>query len=230
MSTWSRDTATGDTYGILKNRIVHLQYRPGEVLMVQRLASELAVSRTPVREALVRLAEEDLVQPTEGRKFQVAPLSLESVDELFEVREALEPLAAMGAAARRSDEDLTNLAAIIDEMDQNLEANNIDAFMENDWRFHDAIGEIHGNRTLIALLYRLRGRVQRIRHLTQHLNHRMDDTIGEHLAILEAVRSGSAGMSRKAILSHLEKTHGQLRTYLTSAVGFGLPLRSESPR
>jgi DNA-binding GntR family transcriptional regulator len=218
--------ATVDTYATLKERIVHLQYRPGEVLMVQRLATEIGVSRTPVREALVRLTEEDLVQPTDGRKFQVAPLTLKNVDELFEVREALEPLVAMGAARSHTEDDLARLQSIIDEMDKALHASDIDVFMENDWKFHDEIAEIHGNRTLETLLARLRGRIQRIRHLTQHLYHRMDDTIGEHRAIIDAIRTGKAASARKALLSHLEKTHGQLRDYLANSTGLGLPLVS----
>lgn len=227
MTHWNTDSAAGDTYATLKTRIVHLQYRPGEVLMVQRLAAELGVSRTPVREALVRLTEEDLVQPTDGRKFQVAPLSLQSVDELFEVREALEPIAAMGSAAKRSEEDAARLRGIVNAMRQNLADDDNDAFFDNDWLFHDALAEIHGNKTLMVLLYRLRGRIQRIRYLTQKMARRMDDTVGEHEAILEAVASGNGRAARKALLTHLEKTHGEVRAYLASATGFALPLTND---
>ena len=225
--SWNDESATGDTYSTLKSRIVHLQFRPGEVLMVQRLASELGVSRTPVREALVRLTEEDLVQPTDGRKFQVAPLSMQSVDELFEVREALEPLSAMGAAEHRKADGIERLKEIIRAMEDDLKEGRLDSFFENDWSFHDTIGEIHGNRTLIALLYRRRGRIQRIRQLTQNLNHRMDDTIGEHEAILKAVEAGRPDQAGKALLDHLEKTHAQLRSYLESGVVIGFPMATD---
>ena len=134
----------------------------------ERLAAQRGVSRTPVREALVRLAELDLVQPTDGRKFQVAPLSLQDVDELFEFREALEPLAATAS----SDADLETLQAIVDQMRANLAAGDVDAF--------------YGERP--------------VSKTTQDLDQ----------------RSGRWQASRWAILDHLQKTHGQLKTYLTN--------------
>ena len=161
-------TATGDTFVLLRDRITRLQYRPGELPMVEHLAAQRGVSRTPVREALVRLAELDLVQPTDGRKFQVAPLSLQDVDELFEFREALEPLAATAS----SDADLETLQAIVDQMRANLAAGDVDAF--------------YGERP--------------VSKTTQDLDQ----------------RSGRWQASRWAILDHLQKTHGQLKTYLTN--------------
>lgn len=196
---------TTQAYHTLKDRIMRWQLRPGELLLVQPLAKELGISRTPVREAMVRLEQEGFVEEAEGKKFRVAEINLKSILEIHEIRELIELHTAAKAAASRDDRHLAELKRLIAEMEGAMQAMDHAAFFEADMAFHARIIHLGDNETLEALMFQLNEKIQRIRHMTTYVSRRVEDTIGEHNAILEAIRDGDSGAARRAMKRHLDE-------------------------
>lgn len=195
--------ATAQAYTRLKRMVIDLHLRPGEVLMVQSLAAELELSRTPVREALVRLMHDGLVEEAPGRRFRVTDITMNGVVNIYEVRERLEGLAVERFAGNCNDSNLKELEEIIASMRKSLELGNYDDFMASDLRFHEVVIEHSGNDVLIGLLRQLVDRVQRIRYMTIGISHRMEDSLTEHSEVLNRIRAGDADGARTALLAHL---------------------------
>jgi DNA-binding GntR family transcriptional regulator len=116
MAGTSKDDRTGP-YEQIYRRIIEGVYRPGERLIEQRIAAELAVSRTPVREALVRLEGAGLVVNARHKGAMVRALTREDIVDLYELRATLESLAAKRAATRADEAEITRMDEAIDAFD-----------------------------------------------------------------------------------------------------------------
>jgi DNA-binding GntR family transcriptional regulator len=138
---------------------------PGEQLDEQSLSARLGVSRTPLRAAIARLAQEGLVVNLPYRGAFVRQFTVEEIDGLYEVRAVLEALAARKAAQRLPAEELETIGAILDECRAALEAGDAEAYGRADARFHRALAEASGNPTLVETLDGLRLRIQLFRDL-----------------------------------------------------------------
>ena len=152
---------------------------PGVRLVVERVAQELGVSPTPVREALGRLINEGLVMETGTGRFMVMPLTPAYVSDTFLVRGALEGLAAELAAARVSDARISELAVDLDEADAALRLGVTDPYSRFDDSLHRSIFEAGGNAVLLRELGPLQIHVDFIRHYSRHV-------AGEHITLSQA--------------------------------------------
>lgn len=195
---------TMQAYLTLKQRIIDLQLRPGEILLVQPLAKELGISRTPVREAMVRLEQEGFVEEAEGKKFRVSEITLKSVLEIHEIRELLELHAAKKAALNRTVAQLEPILQLAERMKQALKDGNQASFFEADMEFHARILHICDNQTLENLMFQLNEKIQRIRYLTTYVPLRLEETIGEHDAILDAILNRDGEAAQRAMKAHLD--------------------------
>jgi DNA-binding GntR family transcriptional regulator len=196
---------TEKTYKALKKQIVDLRLRPGEVLLVQALAKEFGISRTPVREALVRLEREGFVEEGEGKKFRVSELTLSNVMEIMEIRELLEGHAVRKTAVDHTDAEITALRRCNRNMENALEAADADAFFENDLGFHAVIIRSCDNRTLNELMVRFNERIQRIRYLVLFSRNRLVETIDEHARILAGIEAKDPDAASAAMTAHIRK-------------------------
>ena len=203
MASQNEVPLTLKTYQRLKQRIMTLQFRPGEILMVQSLSKELGISRTPVREALVRLRQEGFVEEAEGKKFRVLELSIKSVLELHELRELIEGHAVKQVALSRTEGQIAELRDLTRRMEQALESGEPDKFFEADLGFHSTIIRFCGNRALEELAMQLNEKIQRIRFLTLYVHRRLEVTIDEHGKILENIMKKDASGAKKALDTHL---------------------------
>lgn len=196
---------TLQAYTILKKKIMDLHLRPGELLLVQTLAKELGISRTPVREAVVRLEREGFVEAAEGKKFRVSLLTLKGVLEIHELRKLLEIHAARNVALASTEEQVCQLKETVDSMRQALSRNDHDDFFEADLKFHEQIILFNGNETLHQLMNQLNDKIQRIRYLTTYIDNRLEETVGEHQDIIAAIEGHDPDQTEKKINHHLEK-------------------------
>lgn len=193
---------TVNAYNTIKQQIIDLHLKPGEIILAQNLAKSLGISRTPVREALVRLAQEGLVEPADGRKFKITEITLESVMELYEIREALEVTAIWGVTKRATKEIRSTLKKLLDDMKAALEGRDYDTFFNLDLEFHSYIVEQHGNKTMMKMLDLIHDRVQRVRYLTINIEGRVSHTVDEHTLIYNAVVKGDSSAAVDAIRNH----------------------------
>lgn len=196
---------TVDAYNTIKQKVIDFHLRPGEIILAQSLANDLGISRTPVREALVRLTQEGLVEHAEGRKFRITEITLESIKEIYEVREALEVVAVYNLAQKIDEAGITRISESLDEMRGALANHNLDNFFNRDLHFHSTIVDLHGNKTMAKVLDQLHDKIQRIRYLTVNIEGRVQNTIDEHEIIYTALKDHDAKGAVESIRSHFGK-------------------------
>jgi DNA-binding GntR family transcriptional regulator len=188
-----------------------MQLRPGEVIMVQPLAQELGLSRTPVREALVRLHEDGLLENANGNKFKVSEIDLSKIIEIYDMREVLEGYAVRQLASNHLEEQIQDLASICNAMDKAYQESNIKAFFELDSDFHAKIIDFTKNTTLQELTSLIVDRTQRIRFLSWYVPKTLEETIDEHQKIVAQIQEKNPDGAAMALSYHLGKVKSGIR-------------------
>ena len=190
-------------FNTLREAILKGELQPGERLMELQLASKLGVSRTPIREAIRRLEQEGLAVTMPRKGAEVARMTLKDMEDVLEVREALDELAARIACAKINDEQLENLKSIRDEFKKSLDSGDVKKIAEEDVRFHDAIYEATDNAKLIALTNNIREQMYRYRveYLKDQNNYPI--LIAEHDAIVNALEQRDKEMVTAEMHTHV---------------------------
>lgn len=190
-------------FNTLREAILKGELQPGERLMELQLASKLGVSRTPIREAIRMLEQEGLAVTMPRKGAEVARMTLKDMEDVLEVREALDELAARIACAKINDEQLENLKSIRDEFKKSLDSGDVKKIAEEDVRFHDAIYEATDNAKLIALTNNIREQMYRYRveYLKDPKNYPV--LIAEHDAIVRALESRDKEMVTAEMHTHV---------------------------
>ncbi len=197
--------ASDRAYSVLRAEILDGDLPAGAVLAEVEQSTRLGVSRTPLREALSRLAADGLTSTHSGRGVVVTEVSIERVTELFEVREALEEQAARLAARRRDIAVFETLQSDFRRAHELLE--NGEAGLREYYalvaRLDDAIDDAVGNAFLVSTLAGVRTHIARIRRLSHDNPERLRDAAKEHLAIVDAIVDGSESLAAHATQLHL---------------------------
>ena len=190
-------------FNTLREAILKGELQPGERLMELQLASKLGVSRTPIREAIRMLEQEGLAVTMPRKGAEVARMTLKDMEDVLEVREALDELAARIACAKINDEQLENLKSIRDEFKKSLDSGDVKKIAEEDVRFHDAIYEATDNAKLIALTNNIRE--QMYRHRVEYLKDQNNYPIliAEHDAIVNALEQRDKEMVTAEMHTHV---------------------------
>jgi DNA-binding GntR family transcriptional regulator len=189
---------------ILRTSIVQGHLEPGSMHSVAALADELGVSRTPVREALIRLASRGMVRFERNRGVRILEASTDDLDEIFELRRLLEVPAARAAASRVTPEKIQELREIIDAQERAAAVGDQHRLWELDRAFHHGIAELGGNRRLAAYVDRLRD-VVAVRSLSSPRSaRRAAGGAIDHREILARLERGDADALAEAVLSHLD--------------------------
>ena len=185
-------------------RIVNGALKPGAPLSEPALARELRLSRTPVREALSRLYEEGYVERVPGRGFRVALVTVQLIQNVFEVRQLLEGEAAARAAKRATVEDIARLRAlagahpVVDSPETNRKA------FEANSRFHELLAASSRNALLVDLVRHCLDQVTRFMALGVSLETFQRAAHAEHNAIVDAIESRDPEKARRAAEQHLD--------------------------
>jgi len=200
-----------DAYQAIRRRILDNVYPPGHQALESALAEDLGISRTPVREALIRLSNEGLVEVIPRHGMRVLPVSPLDMREIYEVLTALESAAAEMLARRKpTDAELRPLVDATRDMGRALKANDLDAWAAADERFHQGLVELAGNRTLIDAVARLADRVHRARMFTLRLRPKPTTSTEEHTAMLDRIRAGDARGVVEVNRAHRERAGREL--------------------
>lgn len=194
----------------LREAIINGQLKPGERLMEIQLAEELGVSRTPVREAIRKLELEGLVVMVPRKGAYVADISSRDIVEVFEVRGALESLAAGLAAERITPEELENLERILLRISECVERKDLEALVEADSEFHDALYRASRNRKLSQIIWASREQIQRFRANSLGQPGRMRDALEEHKKIVEAISQRDVALAQRLAVEHIENAEERL--------------------
>lgn len=188
---------------LLRDRIVRGDFVPGDRLVERVLAEEMGVSRVPVREALTLLKGEGFVQEVPRRGVIVTVLAKEDVDDLFDVRDALDVQCARLASARATDAEIEALAAIADDADAALARGDLEAVAEHNQAFHDALPRMAHNPILASTLEPLEGRL----HWVLRQNRSPEILLTEHRELVEALAQRDADAAAEVARRHVDTSH-----------------------
>ena len=193
-------------YNDLKSDLLSGRFSPGERLTEEHLAKSLGVSRTPVREALHKLESEGLVKPLESRGFYVARDSREELEDLFDIRAALEGYAIRLICARISAETIKQLNEFIKKAEDALARKQLDEIFEYNTQFHDALhGAIAHKSRFHNLIADTRKYVLRYRKDSLHYLAGAKRTIAGHKKILLAISLKDPDLCERVMREHIQE-------------------------
>jgi DNA-binding GntR family transcriptional regulator len=199
----SGGTARARVYASLRDAIIRAELAPGRQLSENELAASLGVSRTPVREALVRLRDERLVDIVPQLGTFVSPISTRALGDAQFIREALECAAVRVAAQRVIDEDVEGLEHNLAAQERARDTGDLDAFYVLDEQLHQALCDLSGHGVW-AITQRAKGHLNRIRRLSLPMPSYMAEMIVEHREIVGRLADRDPDGAEKALRHHLQ--------------------------
>jgi DNA-binding GntR family transcriptional regulator len=212
-----RVSISDHAYDILREAIVRGQLGPGQPVSEEMLAQRLHVSRTPLRQALLRLEAQSLIGRAPNGRLFVTELSPDQADNLFSVRAALEDLAIVESFARMDETLVTALADRLRGMEASLEAPGGDV-AEAGGRFHDAIYEAAGNPINQTMLAQLKVLMDRYRFLSTATGaRRQRSAVEEHRELLDAFQRRDLEAARASMREHLARARNSVLEALAAA-------------
>jgi len=197
-------------FQILKKRIIEMEYEPGMAISEKVLIEEFEVSRTPVREALLKLSQIGLIEMAPRVGTFVTQIDIMKVKYAYEVKKNLEGLAAELACERASQDEINELFEIIERFSNYDIVNDYKVCIQNDQRFHEIVRQAAGNPILSETLDGLNTKTARF---LQHIHYRIDDYEWFNTSLKEmadAIKSRDKELARKSTERHTLKFLEQL--------------------
>jgi DNA-binding GntR family transcriptional regulator len=195
----------------LRERIFSGEIAPGGFLDEVQIATDMKISRTPLREALKVLTAEGLVRHEPRRGCFVAEVTEQDLDEIFPVIALLEGRCAYEAAGHATDVDLRALEALHERLARHAKARRITDYYEANFAIHEAIITLAGNRWLAQVITDLRKIVKLARLQQLHAPGRLDQSLSEHLAVFAALKARDPEGAEAAMRTHLTRQRVALR-------------------
>ncbi len=194
----------------IRQAIISGQFPPGMRLMELQLAEEMGVSRTPVREAIRKMELEGLVVMIPRRGAYVADISIKDINEVYEVRTALDVLSAGLAAERIDKSEIQEMRELLAEEAALVEARDYPKIIDNDTAFHDVIYRASGNTRCMNIISNLREQITAIRGRSMPYPGRVEIMLKEHRAIFDAIAAGKVEKAQEAVRTHMENAEQTL--------------------
>ncbi len=186
-------------YDYIRNAIYKSDLKPGSPVTEKWLVDNLDMSRTPVREALIRLESEGLITVINNRAI-VTTVSPVDIHEIFQLRLLLEPYAAAVCVNRIKKEDLLEIKKITKKLLEQKKQ----PYTENIHDLHHLIIEATGNRRLITIMNNLNNQIVRLLNPSEYIPGRVNRSLEEHLQIIDAILSGDPVMASNKMRYHIE--------------------------
>lgn len=195
----------------LRGRIFAGELMPGTFLDEARLAEQMEISRTPLREALKVLTAEGLVRHEPRRGCFVNEVTEQDLDQIFPVIALLEGECAREAATNASDADIEALQSLHDKLQKHARAKRINDYYAANFAIHEAIITLADNRWLAQVIGDLRKMVKLARLQQLHAPGRLDQSLAEHLAVFAALKARDPEGAEAAMRTHLTRQREALR-------------------
>lgn len=206
-----RTSLKAQVYEYLKQSIINGELKVGEIYSEQYFADKLSISRTPVREAILQLKHENLVEIKANRGIVIKPLYLDEITKIIETRLAIEgyssTILAKNSTDKRAIELITSLIENLQRQQSILQKDNAYYdFMKLDLEFHQKIIDFTENNYFTEIIKMLRTRLEIATLTSLHTEHRLIDAYLEHVALINAIKTGDASKAFKAFDFHMQKT------------------------
>lgn len=197
-------------YHSLRQRLLQGEFAPGTRLGEERLAAEIGVSRTPIREALSRLHSEGLVERLSDGGFGPTLINLHLILELYEIRFALERFAlrrSEGATPSHDEALVRELRSDWADMEAPAGDDQVDGdFVLVDEDFHERLAAAAGNHSLVDQLHKVNERIRIVRMQDFLTAERVELTIGQHLAVLDALLDEDVALAEQRLIGHFAES------------------------
>ena len=232
-----KGTGSQRAYETLRRRILRLELPPGADIDEKALVQELRISRTPVREALIRLSTDGLVHVQPNRGARVSPLDIHEIPELLEALELCMRLTTRWAALRRHESDLAAMRTHCQAWAKAAKALDFHGMSEANNRFHMAIAQASGNRHLASMYRGLLPGFLRLTHTLlsaapmQSRAYRayFDRVDAEHRSIIEVIASGDAEAADAIGRAHADLMRERVSSFINSSIARVTPLADPPP-
>ena len=203
MNQFKTTSLADQVFEKLENDIIQGVYPRGEILTELKLVDQLGVSRTPIREALRRLEQERLIEDT-GKGSRVVGITEEDLEDIMNIRQRIEGLAAYYAAKTMTPEGLAELTHIVDLQDFYYDKGDAEQLRQVDEQFHDLICYLSKRTVIMDTLIPLHRKTRRYRRISMEDWSRTVNTRKEHKAIFDAMASGDADLAESLMAKHIE--------------------------
>ncbi len=201
-----KKTLVDRVYHEIQNRILYNIWGTGYQALEKELSEELGVSRTPVREALIRLQRDGLVKVVPRHGMRVLPISATDIQQIYQILTSLESLAVELAASRKlSAKEFKSLDSALKEMKTAQDASDLKAWAQADENFHYHLVELSGNRILTEVVDNFWGRSQRARLTMLSIRNNPVNSTQEHAKIVDAIRCCDGLRARELVEAHRKR-------------------------
>ena len=200
-------------YHLIRHKIITLELPPLSAIDEQALMQDLQLGRTPIREALQRLAVEDLVFFAPRRGIFVSEISITDLQKIFEARLMLEGFCARLAAQRATPEQLAQMESLIDALDR-VKPGDSRGLMAIDERFHEVLYEAADNEFIADTSRRLHALSFRLWHLVLDRLGNVRAAMDQHVEIAEAIKAGNAQEAEAVIQRHISEFQQEIKAVL----------------
>ncbi|MBE6789089.1 MAG: GntR family transcriptional regulator [Ruminococcaceae bacterium] len=193
----------------LETDILSGKYQRGEILTELKLSETMGVSRTPVREALRRLAQEHIIEET-GKGSVVLGITKEDLMDIYAIRQNIEGIAAYRAALRVTDEQLKQLRDLLDLQEFYASKKDADRMKGVDNHFHELVYRFSGSTVIYDTLTPLHKKVQKYRKSSVENEERARLSLKEHREILSALEAHDAELAQKMVTDHVVNAYNNI--------------------
>lgn len=200
-------------YQLIRHKIITLELPPQSAIDEQALMQDLQVGRTPIREALQRLAAEGLVFLAPRRGMFVSEISITDLQKIFELRLVLEGFSARLAARRATEAQLAAMEALMRELDQ-IRDQDGKALMAIDEQFHELLYQAADNELLADTLRRLHAQSFRVLHLVLDRLGSVSAAMEQHIAITQALQAKDEALAETLVQEHISEFQQQIKAAL----------------
>jgi DNA-binding GntR family transcriptional regulator len=218
-------TAVDHAYEMIWQQLIRGEHKQGERLTDTELAAQLGLSRTPVRQAMHRLAQEDLLRLDARRGFSVREFTVQDVHEIYDVRGALEVLALRRGAPRLSNDQIqahiTRQHEVRDALTNTSNQRVVVLHLEADLRFHNMLIHASGNDRLVRILAALRSQQALFQYWDTSYPHRNEEAVEEHERILLSLAVGAIDDAATSLAEHIANAKNRVLADLFGVTDLG---------
>ena len=193
-----------NAYQQIKGWIIRYYLKPGTHLHVKDLSQVLGISQTPVREALSMLEKENLIDREPQKGFRVKSMSMQEIEDLYDLRIALEVLSARQAAQRITLYDRKRLTGLLSKVGRFLESGNKQGILDLEQNFHTIILEASGNKPLAEMGRAILDRIWIIQNINLLTTDHLSDAHPQHVKVFKAIQNGDSQKAGLLMASHLK--------------------------
>ena len=224
-----RQSTGQKVYSLLREQILSLTLPPNSELDEVQFSEELGFSRTPIREALIRLAADGLVVLAPNRGARVAPLDLDQVPQVLETLELYERATTRWAAQRRQQADLDELEKRNREFAAACNTGDPRLIVDANWAFHDTINRASGNRFIAIDCSKLLRSMMRLSLLAFRQDRsslaRYSDITQQHQDMIEAIRARDADRAEELVFMHSDEFRQRMLAFVAGVNTASISLR-----